>query len=77
MRSLMLAVGLFASMGAAQQKKPEVPAQNADFTATDITAERAVPLGEIYLHPPKSKFDCLIQVRMNFNDKLRESVHEM
>ncbi len=77
MRSLMLAVGLFASIGAAQQKKPEVPAQNADFTATDITAAPAKPLGEIYLHPPKSKFDCLIEVRMNFNDKLRESVHEI
>lgn len=77
MRSIILSVCLFASVSLAQQKKPERPVQNVDFTVTNVTAERGKPLEGIYLHPPKSKFDCLIQVRMKMDDKLRESVHEM
>ena len=77
MRSLILAVGLLASVSLAQQKKPDLPVQNVDLTGADITGVVATPLGEIYLQPPKAKFDCLVRVRMNFNDKLRESVHEM
>jgi len=39
-----------------------------------VIQKPAVP---IYAVPPRAKFGCLIQVRMNFNDKLAESVHEM
>ncbi len=78
MRSLMLAVGLLASVSLAQQKKPERPVQRVDIDSTDlIRGERGNPLGDIYARPPKVKFDCLIQVRMKMDDKLRESVHEM
>lgn len=76
MRSLLLAVGLLATISSAQQKKADPPVQKVDLTGADITGVVATPLGEIYLQPPKSKFDRLIRVRMNFDDKLRESVHE-
>ena len=82
MRSFIAAVALVSSVSLAQQperapksQKPRI--QNVEFTASEISADTAVPLGTIYLVPPKAKFDSLIRVRMNFNDKLAESVHEM
>ena len=77
MRSIATALCLLASVSLAQKSEPAPKAQQVDFTGSNIGAERATPLGEIYLAHPKKKFDCRIQVRMNFNDKLRESVHEM
>lgn len=77
MRSIILSVCLLASVSLAQQQKPERPVQKVDFTGGTIAGGTATPLGEIYSHPPKAKFDCLIQVRMKMDDKLRESVHEM
>ena len=75
MRSLLVSVTLLASVSFAQHQKPDLPVQKVDFAETSLTAGRGTPLGEIYAPPPKAKFDCLIQVRMNMNDKLRESVH--
>jgi len=77
MRSIILPVCLFASLSLAQQQTPKPRPQIVDFTPSDVTADRAKPLEGIYLSPPKTKFDCLIQVRMKMDDKLRESVHEM
>lgn len=79
MRSIALIVGLVASVTLAQQPQaaPNPKPQKVDFTEQGIGGERQVPLGEIYLPPPNPKFPSLIKVRMNFNDKLQESVHEM
>ena len=82
MRSLIAFLCLSSGLSLAQHpevapKSPKPPIQNVDFGDTTIPGERVVPIGEIYSVPPKAKFRCLIQVRMNFDDKLRESVHEM
>lgn len=82
MRSISLALALVASVSLAQQpeaapKSQRPPVQNIDLTGTTISAEQAVPLGNIYVVPPKPKFGRMLKVRMNFDDKLRESVHEM
>lgn len=79
MRSILIALCLVATASVAQKSetaKPS-PVQRVDFSEIDIGADRLTPLGEIYVVPPRAKFNCLIQRRMNFNDKLRESVHEM
>lgn len=78
MRSLTVGLLLLASISLAQQPAPQKPRpQNIEFGESDIDGKRATPLGDIYLPPLKKKFDSMIRVRMNFNDKLRESVHEM
>ena len=81
MRVLAIAC-LVATTSLAQKTEPAspkpAPAQQVIFDGNDlIEGTLQHPLGTIYLVPPNRKFDCLIQVRMNFNDKLRESVHEM
>ena len=82
MRSLTTVLCLVSAVSFAQQpesapksQKPQV--QKVDFTASEISADTAVPLGTIYLVPPKPKFGRMLKVRMNFDDKLAESVHEM
>jgi hypothetical protein len=82
MRSITIALCLFASVSLAQKsepaKKPVLPEQNVNFgDGSHINGTLKHPTGEIYSVPPKAKFGSLIQVRMNFNDKLQESVHEM
>lgn len=71
----------FAAFAQTDSKKSEpkrsAPVQKVDFTGEVLTGETLTPLGEIYLAKPEVKFESLIRVRMNFNDKLRESVHEM
>jgi hypothetical protein len=75
MRSFTLALLLVAAPSFAQTSpKPKV--QNVEFTPTDIEAKPEMPLGGYYGPPVKPKFDCLIKVRVNFNDKLADSVHE-
>ena len=82
MRPLITALCLVSAVALAQQpepapRSPKPPVQNIEFDGTKITGEQDVPLGRIYLVPPKAKFGSMIRVRMNFDDKLRESVHEM
>jgi hypothetical protein len=80
MRSFTLILGLVASVSLAQQPQPapqQPRPQKIDFNEQEIGGGRSVPLGEIYFGSPKPKFRSLIKVRMNFNDKLAESVHEM
>lgn len=79
MRALIL-TALFATSAFAQ--KVEAPrketVQRVDFSQGDlIEGGLAHPLGEVYLVPANPRFGSLIKVRMNFDDKLRESVHEM
>lgn len=81
MRSLIIALSLVSAVSLAQQpeapKSPKPQIQNIEFTPSEVSGTPEKPLGNIYFVPPKAKFGCLIQVRMNFNDKLAESVHEM
>ena len=51
--------------------------QTITFGDVGIGGEREMPIGEYYGIPPKPIFVRLFKVRVNFNDKLRESVHEM
>ncbi|MFZ5440050.1 MAG: hypothetical protein ACOZQL_08580 [Myxococcota bacterium] len=80
MKKLVAVVLLLALPAIAQTETPR-PApkpQQVDFQTGDlIEGGLAQPLGSIYLVPPNPKFKSLIKVRMNFDDKLRESVHEM
>lgn len=78
MRSITIALCFLASASFAQGKTEPTPRpQNVEFTPTEIGADREVPMGTYYGIPPKPKFDRMIRVRLNFNDKLAESVHEM
>lgn len=78
MRSLIIACCVLGSASFAQQQQPTPKAkpQTVDFNPTTMTGERGLPIGELYAVPRKPVFGRLIQVRMNFNDKLAESVHE-
>lgn len=76
MRSFTIALCLLASASFAQGKTEPRP-QTVDFTATEIAADREVPMGTYYGIPPKPRFPSLIKVRISMNDKLAESVHEM
>ena len=79
MRSITVALCFVASVALAQQPAP-APAPkvtNLDLTGTTITGAPEAPIGTIYLPHPKAKFDSLLRVRMNMNDKLAASVHEM
>lgn len=73
-----LSLPVFAQSGNASQPAKKAPVQQLDFGEGDlIEGGRATGLGEIYVVPPNPKFKSLIKIRMNFDDKLRESVHEM
>lgn len=75
---MMVVLAVPAVAQTEQEKKKAAPVQKLDFTeGSEIEGGAAVPLGHIYLVPPKRVFSNLIKVRMNFDDKLRESVHEM
>ena len=79
MRALALCCALLTLSAFAQtgEPRPDRKVQKVDFTGDLIEGGTLVPMGDIYLPPPKAKFGSLIKVRMNFDDKLRESVHEM
>lgn len=82
MRPLITALCLVSVVSFAQQpepapKSPKAPVQNIEFTPSEVSGGREGPALPIYAIPPRAKFGCLIQVRMNMNDKLAESVHEM
>ena len=79
MRSISIALCLVASVSFAQKTEPapRPKVQTVTFSETGIGGDREVPLGEYYGIPPAPKFLRLFKVRVNFNDKLQESVHEM
>ncbi len=77
MRTLTFDLCLVATFALAQQPTPAPKATNVDFTESQITGAPEVPIGTIYLPHPKAKFDSMIRVRKNMNDKLAASVHEM
>jgi hypothetical protein len=76
--TLIVVASVVPSLSLAQQPAPtpKPRPQNLDLTGQVLTGDREIPLGEIYLGSPKPKFRSLIKLRMNFNDKLEESVHE-
>lgn len=74
----VLSLPVFAQSGNPTQPPKKAPVQQIDFSESDlIEGGLARGLGDIYLVPPNPKFKSLIKIRMNFDDKLRESVHEM
>jgi hypothetical protein len=79
MRSITIALCFLASASSFAQGKaePAPKAQNVTFDDDLVKGELMRPAGTIYSVPPRAKFGSLIQVRMSFNDKLAESVHEM
>ena len=80
MRQILVALCLVSAASLAQSPAPtpKPAAQELIFDSSDTVKGTIVrPLGNIYSVPPKAKFGCLIERRMNFNDKLQESVHEM
>lgn len=76
----VFAVLSLSAFAQAEQPRPskKAPVQKVDFGDGDlIEGDLATgSLDTIYVRAPV-KFDSLIKLRMNFNDKLRESVHEM
>ena len=78
-RLIVVSLLVVSTAGFAQtEKKPERPkTQNMVFDGDLISGDREVPLGEIYGHSKRPVFKSLIKVRLNFNDKLAGSVHEM
>jgi hypothetical protein len=82
MRRIVLVSLVVSSLGWAQTEPKPTASQPKPQTITFDTDDLiegglARGLGDIYLVPPNPKFPSLIRVRMNFDDKLRESVHEM
>ncbi len=82
MRALLLPAVLLASSVLAQSEAPKLnpkaPVQKVNFGEGDlIEGGLQHPMGEIYMVPTNPKFSSLIKVRVNFDDKLRASVHEM
>ena len=53
------------------------PWQRPHSTESVREGERLVPLDEVIFTVPRAHFDTLIKVRMNFNDKLLQSVNEL
>jgi hypothetical protein len=83
MRALLL-IALFAVPAVAQttaEKKPEkrLPVQHLDITNDDlIEGTLQGPSGSYVVAPPeRGPFPSLIKVRVNFNDKMLESVHSL
>ncbi|MDP1830363.1 MAG: hypothetical protein Q8L48_44285 [Archangium sp.] len=78
MRSITIALCFLASASFAQGKnEPRAKPQIVEFQPADVIGKGEVPVGAYYGIPPKPKFKRMIRVRLNFNDKLAESVHEM
>lgn len=74
---LVLVGSLLVASFASAQTQPTPKPQKIEFGDDLIEGGREVPLGAIYEVVKRPGFDSLIKVRTNFNDKLRESVHEM
>ncbi|MFT3709101.1 MAG: hypothetical protein QM817_15760 [Archangium sp.] len=71
-----------SSLAFAQTEQPKPHStpkpQNIIFDGNDlIEAGVATPDGEFVTSRPQPKFGNLIKVRVNFNDKLMASVHEL
>jgi hypothetical protein len=60
-----------------EQKSERTKTQTVIFDGEDVLGSGAVPSDELVTVRPPARFDSLIKVRTNFNDKLLSSVHEM
>lgn len=77
-KTLALLMVLLAVPAFAQTEQEKKKVQNVTFDqGSDVTGTTVGPVGEYYGIPKRPDFKRLIKVRMNFDDKLRESVHEM
>lgn len=79
--ALLLAVAAVPALAQIEPKpapKKVAPVQRVDFGEGDLI-EGGLATGEvdIYLGVKRPGFESLLRVRQNFNDKLRESVHEL
>lgn len=62
----------------ATRAAPAARTQTVDFGEGDlINGDRASGQAELTTSTPKARFDSLIKVRSNFDDKLLSSVNEM
>jgi hypothetical protein len=83
MRKLSALALVVSSLAFAQTSKtqpaPKQPKpQEIDFvTGSLIDGERDVPFEQRFVAHTPPKFSTLIKVRMNFDDKLMQSVNEM
>lgn len=72
---------VFASVSLAQTNPPQKTVapkpQNIIFGDDLIEGGVDGPEGQVVYGKSKARFESMIKVRVNFDDKLRESVHEM
>ena len=59
------------------KSQPNPKAQTVTFDGTGINGERELPSNTYVSAKRKRKFDSLIQMRANFNDKLANSVEAL
>lgn len=74
--SLLLSSFAFAQTSPEPAPKPS-KVQKIEFEPDEIAGGIVGPTGLVVVEPPPRKFNSLIRMRTDFNDKLRESVHEM
>lgn len=69
---------VFASVSLGQtQPTPKPKPQVVNFENDVITGGTEGPADTLVTAKPQAKFERLFKLRTDFNDKLRESVHEM
>ncbi|MFO0599147.1 MAG: hypothetical protein U0228_27810 [Myxococcaceae bacterium] len=67
----------FAQTNPQKPAQPKQPVTTMTFEEDLVEGGRKTPLGDIYIVVEPARFQSLIKIRQNFNDKLRESVNEM
>ena len=71
---------LFLLLAFAQAEDRQIKYQHQteiDFDALDITGEMVKPQGSLIIERQGVKFNPLIELRMDWNEEMRESVREI
>lgn len=71
--SLFVAATSFAQTDRSSTKK-NVPVQNVDFTASDVTGKKEKPVIDFQTVPERPIFRRMIQIRGSFANELHHSV---